>query len=73
MVLAIAGVVLASRRQRVARDRVDRLSLWLLAAAAAAAAVAACGWAFAPWRVAFALAFILIGAAIVVKRYALAK
>jgi hypothetical protein len=52
-VLAILGALLAWRRAGD-RDRLDRFSWWLLPAAAVFAAIAACGWAFAPWKLAFA-------------------
>jgi hypothetical protein len=52
-VLALAGAILAWRRGG-ARDRLDRQSLWLLPVAGVCAAVAFCGWAYAPWRIAFA-------------------
>jgi hypothetical protein len=50
LILVGAGAIHAWRRDRT-RDRIDRLSLWLLPPAAAFAAVALCGWAFAPWHV----------------------
>jgi hypothetical protein len=46
-------VILAWRRSG-GRDRLDRLSLWLLPVAALCAAVAFCGWAYGPWRIAIA-------------------
>jgi hypothetical protein len=51
--LALAGAVVSWRRDGT-RDRIDRLSLWLLLVAAVYAAIAFFGWAYAPWRVAFA-------------------
>jgi F5/8 type C domain len=53
-VLALAGAILAWRQRTGARDRLDRLSLWLLPVAFLCAVVAVCGWAYAPWRIAFA-------------------
>jgi hypothetical protein len=54
IVLALAGAILAWRRNGGARDRLDRLALWLLPVALVAAAIAIAGWVYAPWRVAFA-------------------
>ena len=51
--LALAGAILAWRRG-APRDWLDRASIWLLPLAAIAAIIAFCGWAYAPWRVAFA-------------------
>ena len=51
--LALAGAILAWRRG-APRDRLDRVSIWLLPLAGVGAAIAFCGWAYAPWRVAFA-------------------
>lgn len=52
-VLALAGAILAWRRRTGARDRLSRLSLWLLPVAILCAFVAVCGWAYGPWRIAF--------------------
>ena len=52
--LALAGAILAWRRSGGARDRLDRLSLWLLPVALVGAVIAIFGWAYAPWRIAFA-------------------
>jgi len=51
--LALVGGAIAWRREAM-RDRLDRLSLWLLPVAGLYAAIAFCGWAYAPWQVAFA-------------------
>jgi hypothetical protein len=53
LVLALAGAIFAWRR-RAARDRLDRVSVWLLPVAGVFAAVAYCGWAYAPWQIAVA-------------------
>ncbi len=50
LILVIAGAIAAWRRGAV-RDRLDRLSLWLLPISAVCAAIAFLGWAYAPWRV----------------------
>jgi hypothetical protein len=52
--LAVAGAVLAWRRGGRGRDRLDRLSLWLLPVALLGAAIAISGWAYAPWRITLA-------------------
>jgi hypothetical protein len=52
--LALAGAILAWRRSASARDRLDRLSRWLLPMALVCAMIAIFGWAYAPWRIAFA-------------------
>jgi hypothetical protein len=52
--LALAGAILAWRRRTGARNRHDRLSLWLLPVAFVFAVIAACGWAYEPWHMAFA-------------------
>ncbi len=52
--LSLVGAILAWRRRGGARDRLDRLSCWLVPVALVCAAIALCGWAFAPWRIAFA-------------------
>jgi hypothetical protein len=52
--LALAGVILAWWRSGAARDRLDRLSLWLLPVVAVCTVIAVCGWAYAPWRIALA-------------------
>src|SRR5580765_4199468 len=51
--LVCVGVMLG-RLQSSARDRLDRWTIWLTAAAAACAALALLGWTTAPWRIAFA-------------------
>ncbi len=51
--VALLGVILASGRDRTPGPR-SRLGTWLWPAAAVLAALAACGWAYGPWRVAFA-------------------
>ena len=52
--LSLVGAILAWRRHGGVRDRLDRLSLWLVPVALVCATIALCGWAFAPWRIAFA-------------------
>jgi len=52
-VLALVGTILAWRRP-VARDRLDRRSLWLLPVAWICATIAYWGWAYPPWRFAMA-------------------
>jgi hypothetical protein len=48
--LALVGAMLTWRRG-AGRDRLDRVSIWLLAAACICAVIAYCGWAYAPWRI----------------------
>ncbi len=52
--LSLVGAILAWRRHRGVRDRLERLSLWLVPIALVCAAIALCGWAYSPWRIAFA-------------------
>jgi hypothetical protein len=52
--LSLVGAILVWRRYGGVRDRLDRLSLWLVPVALVGATIALCGWAFAPWRIAFA-------------------
>ena len=55
--IACAGAMLKWRRESresSARDRLDKWTIWLTAAATACAALAFLGWAIAPWRIAFA-------------------
>jgi len=54
LAIAGAGAMLQWRRESPARDRLDRWTIWLTAAATACAALAFLGWTFAPWRIALA-------------------
>jgi len=49
--LAIIAAVEAWRRGS-SRHRIDRASIWLLAATGTCVLIAICGWVFAPWRTA---------------------
>jgi hypothetical protein len=49
--LAVAGAALGWIHESDLRDRVDRWTSWLPAAAAACAAIAMIGWTIAPWHV----------------------
>ena len=51
--LALVGALLAWWRGP-ARDRIDRVTVWLLPLAGVCAAIAFAGWAYAPWRVSLA-------------------
>jgi hypothetical protein len=53
-ILALAGAMVGWRRHGSARDRLDRVSLWLLPVAFVCAVIAILGWAYVPWRIAFA-------------------
>jgi hypothetical protein len=54
-VVAIACVgAMLGWLQSATRDRLDRWTIWLMAAAVACAALAILGWTIAPWRIAFA-------------------
>ena len=53
-VLALIGTLIGWRAHLTARDRLDRLSRWLMPLAIIFAVIAICGWALGPWRIAFA-------------------
>jgi hypothetical protein len=51
VVLAIVGIAVEVRRCGIARDRLDGISIWLMAAAGVFAAIAVCAWTLGPWRI----------------------
>jgi hypothetical protein len=51
VLLTLVGVVAGVRRDKGVRDRLDRLSWWLLPLIVVSAGIAFCGWRYAPWRI----------------------
>jgi len=68
--VASVGAMLGWLRESSARDRLDRRTIWLTAAAAACAALAILGWTIAPWR--FALPGVSISSDAPFKPFSLA-
>jgi hypothetical protein len=52
--IVCVGAMLRWRRESPPRDRLDRWTIWLTAAATVCAALAFLGWTIAPWRIAYA-------------------